>query len=87
MESKPQLFNRSILTAACSGLVLIILLRLLCGPIYVVQDACQCGRTRSWVEFNESRALREIKFGRHINSTGNPAHVHLFSDPTWIAQY
>jgi hypothetical protein len=75
--------------AVCLSSIVVSLsiVRLILGPLYVMQDGCKCGLARRWIEFNESRILRGVKIGIHSTESGDPQHTHVFWDATWSARY
>ncbi len=80
--------NRSLLLGVCAVAILVIgIVRLVLGPIYVMDDGCRCGRQRRWYEFSECAALRQTRFFLKIISEGDPTHPHEYWDATWSEQF
>ena len=57
------------------------------GPIYTEYDSCVCGRSRAWLEFDESSSLRDVRLFQRIEKPGDSHHQHDFCDAKYEGQY
>ena len=57
------------------------------GPLYKMYDWCQCGQSRTWLEFDDCPSLRNVKFFLRIEKPGNLQHHHEFCDAKYEGQY